>query len=120
MEEQVHKLAIYLIGSNFIDGELKLKVTDFDLVKSTPKTLTLKNGSRVIRKNKSEMNIVKTDRKNDSFSIIDYYVYCESKDIEFCEKELLRAVESQFKHNEEIYESSKKALKSKMKIIHLL
>ena len=117
---QVHKLAIYLNGSEYIDGEFKLKVYDFDVEKDTPKTITLVDKNRKIRKNKAEFNKVQTDFKNNSFMSITYYAYCETDDIENITKDLIKAIKAQFKRNEDIYKSAKKALKEPMKSIHVV
>jgi len=120
IDEQIHKLAIYLTGSEYIDGEFKLKIKDFEVYNTTSKTINLLDNKHKIRKNKSDLNKVQTDYKNNSFLVINFYAYCYTSQIENVTKYLSTAVKGQFKLNEDIYKSAKKAIKAPIKIIHVV
>jgi len=120
MEEQIFKLAIYLNGSHFIDGEFKLKIYTYIIDKESDKTITMLDGKRSIRKNRKDVDVVKTDFKNDTFNCISFYCFCKEENIEKMSKELVKAIKARFKENEDLYKSTKKALKEELKVIHVV
>lgn len=115
----IYKLNIYLIGSNVIEGSLKLKVEGLEVVRETPKTLKIKLGLRVNTIKKSELNVIYTDRWNNTFELITFSTYCYEHDIEDMTKKLNERLLACFTNLEKLYISAKTALDgNKLNIIH--
>jgi len=106
----INKLTIFLLGSLYLDGEFKLKVHVYDVRKPTAKTLILVDGNREVRKNKSDINTVLSEHRNNTFEAISFYAYCEDDRVEDMTEELKVAARNKFKDIERIYFSAKEAL----------
>lgn len=118
--KKIHKLAIYLNGSEYIEGDFKLKIYDYIIDKDTVKTITLLDNKRSIRHNKTDINLIQTDYRNDSFASIYYYTFCYTKDIEKMTKQLVDQVKIQFINNELLYTTAKIALGNGLRIIQVI
>jgi len=118
--KDIHKLQIYLNSSTFIEGEFKLKIYTYKVEKETPKMITILDGVRSVTRNKEDINVVKTDFRNDTFISICFYCFCYTDAIEEMTEKLINKTKEQFSINEELYNSSKEALNKKLNIIHVI
>jgi len=118
--KQFNKLTIFLNSSAYIDGEFKLKVITYDIIKDSPKSIIIADHNREVRRNKSEIGKVKTDFKNNSFDSLSYYCYCYEDDIEHCTQLLVNSIKKRFESNECLYNSSLKALAEGLKVVYVV
>jgi len=114
--DTINKLTIFLLGSLYLDGEFKLKVHVYDVEKPSPKTITLVDGNRKVRKNRTDIDIVLSEHRNDTFESISFYCFCEDDKVEEMTEELKKAAISKFKDLERIYKSAKDAISSPLKL----
>lgn len=114
------KLSIFLNSSVYIGGEFKLKVTTYDIIKNSPKSIIISDCLREVRRKKTDINKVQTDFKNNTFDSLSYYCFCYEEDIELCTDLLVKTVQAKFEENELLYKASKKSLLEGLKVVHVV
>ena len=115
--ETINKLTISLCGSSYVEGEFKLKVYKYDVEKPTPKSITIRDGIRSVRKSRTELNVVLVEHKNNTFDSISFYCFCEDDRVEELTEMLVEKLKERFEYNERMYLSAKEALEGNLKCI---
>ena len=115
--ELINKLQISLCGNSYIEGEFKLKTFVYNVEKVTPKTITVRDGIRSVRKSRNEIDVVLVEHRNNTFDSVSYYCYCEDDKVEEMTELLVTKVREHFVYLENIYLSAKKAMGGGLKCI---
>lgn len=114
--DTINKLTIYLGGSLYLDGTFKLKVHVYDVEKPSAKTITIVDGSRKVRKKRTELNVVLEEHKNNTFESISFFAFCDDKDVEAMTDKLKFAAGQRFRELEKIYTSCAEAMTKELQL----
>ena len=119
--KKFYKLSIYMSSSiHLSESEFKLKIFEYKIVKDNLKTLNLLDKVRSFRKNKSEINEIQTDFKNNTYDFLNFYCFCYEKDVEKMTKTLKKHIKEKIKSNDVLHQKVKKALRGELNIIHVI